>query len=61
MRKPETIERVYMDFDGFFASVESFADKRLRGQPVGVVPFEGTTARQLSPVRVRQKCVASRM
>lgn len=43
MRKPETIERVYMDFDGFFASVESFADKRLRGRPVGVVPFEGTT------------------
>ena len=43
MRKPETIERVYMDFDGFFASVEMLADKRLRGRPVGVVPFEGTT------------------
>jgi DNA-binding GntR family transcriptional regulator len=43
MRKPETIERVYMDFDGFFASVEVLADKRLRGRPVGVVPFEGTT------------------
>ena len=42
MRKPETIERLYLDFDGFFASVEQQCDKRLRGRPVGVVPFEGT-------------------
>jgi len=42
LRKPETIERMYLDFDGFFASVEQQADRRLRGRPVGVVPFEGT-------------------
>ncbi|GAA2888319.1 DNA polymerase-4 [Aminobacter niigataensis] len=42
MRKPETIERMYLDFDGFFASVEQQADRRLRGRPVGVVPFDGT-------------------
>jgi DNA polymerase-4 len=42
MRKPETIERLYLDFDGFFASVEQQCDRRLRGRPVGVVPFEGT-------------------
>ncbi|HEV2504376.1 MAG TPA: type VI secretion protein ImpB [Mesorhizobium sp.] len=42
MRKPETIERLYLDFDGFFASVEQQCDKELRGRPVGVVPFEGT-------------------
>ncbi|WP_315918655.1 DNA polymerase thumb domain-containing protein [Mesorhizobium sp. SP-1A] len=42
MRKPDTIERLYLDFDGFFASVEQQADRRLWGRPVGVVPFEGT-------------------
>ncbi|MCA0256379.1 MAG: type VI secretion protein ImpB [Proteobacteria bacterium] len=42
MRLPETIERLYIDFDGFFASVEQQCDKRLRGRPVGVVPFAGT-------------------
>lgn len=42
MRLPETIERLYLDFDGFFASVEQQCDKRLRGRPIGVVPFEGT-------------------
>jgi DNA polymerase-4 len=42
VRKPETIERLYLDFDGFFASVEQQCDRRLRGRPVGVVPFAGT-------------------
>jgi len=43
VRLPETIERLYLDFDGFFASVEQQCDRRLRGRPVGVVPFAGTT------------------
>lgn len=42
MRRPDTIEKLYLDFDGFFASVEQQVRPSLRNRPVGVVPFAGT-------------------
>ena len=45
MRKPETIEHLYLDFDGFFASVMQQAMPAIRGKPVGVIPFEVKNAR----------------
>ena len=44
MRKPETIEKLYLDFDGFFASIMQQAMPKLRGKPVGVIPFETSAA-----------------
>lgn len=39
MRMPEQIERLYMDFDSFFASVEQQDDPSARGRPLGVIPL----------------------
>ena len=39
MRRPSEPEKLYLDFDGFFASVEQAADPSLCGRPIGAVPF----------------------
>ncbi len=47
MRKPETIERLYLDFDEFSTSAVQQVHPHLRGRPVGVIPFSGPGNRVL--------------
>jgi DNA polymerase-4 len=58
MRKAETIERMYLDFDGFFASVMQQAMPALRGKPVGVIPFETSKADYTSVIACSKEAKA---
>ncbi|HEY8565178.1 MAG TPA: type VI secretion protein ImpB [Beijerinckiaceae bacterium] len=40
MRKPAGVERLYVDFDSFFASAEQHLQPSLRGRPVGIIPLD---------------------
>lgn len=58
MRKPETIERLYLDFDGFFASVMQQAMPAIRGRPVGVIPFDTAKARYTTVIACSKEAKA---
>src|ERR1700677_1823158 len=59
MRQAETIERLYLDFDGFFASVMQQAMPELRGRPVGVIPFETSAANSTSVIACSKEAKAA--
>src|SRR5258708_1727479 len=59
MRKAETIEKLYLDFDGFFASVMQQAMPELRGKPVGVIPFETSAANSTLVIACSQEARAA--
>jgi DNA polymerase-4 len=40
MRKPAGLERLYLDFDSFFASAEQHLRPELQSRPVGIIPLD---------------------
>ncbi|MXQ10355.1 hypothetical protein [Microvirga makkahensis] len=40
MRKPAGLERLYVDFDSFFAGAEQHLQPPRRGRPMGVLPVD---------------------
>jgi len=58
MRKPETVEVLYLDFDGFFASVMQQVMPELRGRPVGVIPFPTDAANSTSVIACSREAKA---
>ncbi len=50
-RQPVEIERLYIDFDCFFASVEQQLQPKLRQRPVGVLPFMSEYSCVIAPSR----------
>lgn len=58
MRQPATIETLYLDFDGFFASVMQQVMPDLRGHPVGVIPFEVSKAQYTTVIACSKEAKA---
>ena len=58
MRTPAGIECLYLDFDGFFASVMQQALPHLRGKPVGVIPMPTNRPESTSVIAVSKEAKA---
>lgn len=50
MRHPDHLECLYLDFDGFFASVLQQANPRLRNRPIGVIPFDTQATERMTMI-----------
>lgn len=55
MRRPDQLEVLYLDFDGFFASVAQQVEPRLRGKPVGIVPFDAAPTKSMTVIAVSKE------
>lgn len=59
MRKPTHVEKLYLDFDSFFASAEQQLNPALQGRPVAVVPLDSphtsviAASRQAKPFGIK--------
>ncbi len=51
IRQASEIERLYIDFDCFFASIEQQLQPRLREHPIGVLPFMSKASCIIAPSR----------
>jgi DNA polymerase IV len=55
MQRPNSLEKLYLDFDSFFASAEQLFNPALRGRPVGVVPLDSPYTSLIAASREAKK------
>lgn len=58
MRQATRLESLYLDFDGFFASVMQQVVPSLRGKPIGIIPFEMANARSTTVIACSKEAKA---
>jgi len=58
MRYASRLETLYLDFDGFFASVMQQAIPDIRGKPVGIIPFNMANARSTTVIACSKEAKA---
>lgn len=58
MRQATRLESLYLDFDGFFASVMQQAIPSIRGKPVGIIPFDMANAQSTTVIACSKEAKA---
>jgi len=58
MRYAKRLECLYLDFDGFFASVMQQAIPAIRGKPVGIIPFDMNNAQSTTVIACSKEAKA---
>ncbi len=58
MRYASRLESLYLDFDGFFASVMQQAIPSIRGKPVGIIPFNMQNAQSTTVIACSKEAKA---